>query len=95
MEICGEYFKSTSDKDIFEYFHTHYAHFFPRLRDRSLFMRQAANLWGVKAAIPQRLTQVSGQADDSVQMIDTLPLPVCSLTRAPRDRCFQLEADYG
>ncbi len=95
MEICGEYFKLGSDKDIFEYFRTHYAHFFPRLTDRSLFVRQAANLWGVKAAIQQCLTLISGQADDPVQMIDTLPLPVCSLTRAPRDRCFPGEADYG
>jgi hypothetical protein len=85
----------TSDKDIFAYFRTHYTRFFPRLRDRSLFVRQAANLWGMKAAIPQRLTQVSGQADDPVQMIDTLPLPVCTSTRASRDRCFQPEADYG
>jgi len=95
MEICGEYFKLSSDKDIFQYFRTHYAHFFPRLRDRSLLVRQAANLWAVKAAIQQRLVQVSGQADDPVQVIDTLPLPVCTYTRAIRDRCFKPEADYG
>lgn len=95
MEICGEYFKLGCDKDLFQYFRSHYAHFFPNLSDRSLFVRQAANLWGVKAAIQKRLTQVSGQADDPVQMIDTLALPVCGLTRAPRDRCFKPDADYG
>lgn len=58
-------------------------------------MRQAANLWQVKAAIQQRLTIVSGQASDPVQVIDTLPLPVCGYTRAPRDRCFKPDADYG
>jgi len=95
MEICGEYFKLGSDKDIFQYFRAHYAHFFPHLCDRSLFVRQAANLWGVKTAIQKRLTQVSGHAYDPVQVIDTLPLPVCGLTRAPRDRCFKPDADYG
>jgi hypothetical protein len=95
MEICGEYFKLGSDKDIFAYFRQHYAHFFPRLSDRSLFVRQAANLWAVKAAMQQRLTQVSGQAQDPVQIIDTLPLPVCGYTRSARDRCFQPDADYG
>jgi len=76
MEICGEYFKLTSDKDIFQYFRQHYAHVFPRLGDCSLFVRQAANLWAMKAAIQRRLTQVSGQATDPVPVIDTLPLPV-------------------
>jgi DDE family transposase len=95
MEICGEYFKFSTDKDLFAYFRTHYAPFFPQLADRTLFVRQAANLWQVKAAIPQRLTQVSGQAADPVQSIDTLPLPVCGYTRSGRDRCFKPLADYG
>jgi hypothetical protein len=95
MEICGEYFKCATDQDIFDYFHAHYRHFFPRRSDRTLCVRLAANLWQVKAAMQQRLTIVSGQADDPVQVIDTLPVPVCGYTRAPRDRCFKPEADYG
>lgn len=54
MEICGEYFKLGCDKDLFAYFHTHYRHFFPKLADRSMFVRQAANLWQIKAAIQKR-----------------------------------------
>jgi len=95
MEICGEYFKLNGDKDIFAYFRAHYAHFFPKLTDRTLFARQAANLWQVKAMIQQRLVWVSEHYFDPVQVIDTLPLPVCVLTRARRDRCFEQEADYG
>ena len=95
MEICGEYFKIECEKDLFAYFHQHYLHFFPKLSDRTLFARQAANLWQVKAAIQKRLAYVSGQAQDPVQAIDTFPLPVCVLTRAIRDRCFETQADYG
>jgi hypothetical protein len=95
MEICGEYFKLATDKDLFAYFRTHYAHFFPHLRERTLFVRQAANLWHVKTLIQQRLTVVSGQATTRVQIIDTLPLPVCGYTRSGRDRCFRTLADYG
>ncbi len=95
VEICGEYFKLECDKDLFAYFHTHYLHFFPKLTDRSLFVRQAANLWQIKAAIQKRLVLVSGQANDPVQVIDTLPLPICVLTRAARDRCCKPEADFG
>lgn len=58
-------------------------------------MRQAATWWQVKAAIQHRLTQVSGQANEAVQIIDTLPLPVCGYTRSGRDRCFKAVAAYG
>ena len=42
MEICGAYFKLHQDKDLFDYFHSHYRHFFPNLKDRTSFVRQAA-----------------------------------------------------
>jgi hypothetical protein len=45
--------------------------------------------------IHRRITQISGQAADCVQVIDTLPLPVCTYMRSQRDRCFKSEADYG
>lgn len=95
IEICAEYFKCATDQDLYDYFQAHYRAWFPNLTDRTQFVRQAANLWQVKAAIQQCLTVVSGQAADPVQVIDTLPVPVCGCTRAPRDRCFKLPADYG
>jgi hypothetical protein len=95
MEICGEFFKLHKERDLFAYFHQHYRHFFPNLTDRSRFVRQAADLWQVKAAIQKRLVEVSQQAQAPIQPIDTLPLPVCTYTRAQRDKCFKFRADYG
>ena len=95
IEICGEYFKLHKDCDLYDYFAAHYRDFFPRLPNRSLFVRQAADLWHVKTAIWQLLVGRSGQGTSPVQVIDTLPLPVCTYTRAPRDRCFKTVADYG
>ncbi len=95
MEICGEFFKLHKDRDLFAYFHHHYRHFFPHLRDRTRFVRQAADLWQVKAAIQKGLVEVSQQAKAGIQPLDTLPLPVCTYTRAPRDRCFKRQAGYG
>lgn len=95
IEICGEYFGLSKDEAIFHYFQAHYQSFFPHLQERTAFVRQAANLWNIKAQIQQRLTQISGQAADTVQIIDTLPLPVCTYTRSGRDRCFKPAADYG
>jgi hypothetical protein len=95
MEICGEYFKLHQDRDLYDYFATHYRHFFPRLPNRSLFVRQAANLWQVKTAIWHLIVERSGQGTSPVQVIDTMPLPVCTYTRSGRDRCFKTFADYG
>jgi hypothetical protein len=91
----GGFAPALTDEEIFDYFQSHYQADFPHLRDRTLFVRQAANLWQVKAALQQLLVIHSGQADDPVQAIDTLPLPVCVFTRAARHRCLKPHADYG
>jgi len=96
MVLCGEFFKLARDTDLFAYFRAHYRAFFPALTERTLFVRQAANLWQLQAALQRRLVQVSQQATDPVQVIDTLPLPVCTYTRGGRrDHCFPGQADYG
>ena len=71
MEICGADFKLHPDKDLFEYFHSHYQHFFPALSARPAFVRQAAKLWQVKTAIWQLIVEHSGQAAMALQVIDT------------------------
>ena len=95
MEICGEMFKLDKDKDLFTYFVSHYAAWFPKLHERSGFVRQAAALWWIKTLIQKRIVQEHHAHLDAVQAIDTLPLPVCVYTRSARDRCFMGEADYG
>jgi hypothetical protein len=96
MVICGEFFKLPHDTDLFAYFRAHYAHFFPVLTNRTLFVRQAANLWQLQAAIQRRLVRLSCHATDPVQVIDTIPLPVCTYSRGGRrDHCFPGQADYG
>jgi hypothetical protein len=95
VAICGECFGLNKDEAIYDHFHSYYRHFFPKLPERSLFVRQAANLWQVKMRIQQKLVSRSGQDQEAVQVIDTLPMPMCVLTRARRDRCFKPDADYG
>jgi len=95
MEICGEYFKLSTDKDLFNYFKAHYGDWFPNLKERTLFVRQAANLWQFKALIQQPLANSREQLFADVQVIDTLPVPVCQWVRGRRDKCFPTLADYG
>ncbi len=86
IEICGEFFKHSTDKDIFNYFKAHYQDWFPNLKDRTLFVRQAANLWQFKALIQQQIVNVAEQLFAPIQVIDTLPLPVCASARGLRDK---------
>jgi hypothetical protein len=95
IEICGEFFKHSTDKDLFNYFKAHYQDWFPNLKDRTLFVRQAANLWQVKALIQQQIVREADQLFANLQVIDTIPLPVCQWVRGIRDKCFTSQADYG
>jgi len=95
MEVCGELWKMNTDKDLFAHFKTHYQSWFPQLRERSRFVRQAAALWQVKAHIQRVLVLQSGALEDAVQSIDTLPVSVCANARRFVDRCFKGQADSG
>lgn len=95
LEVCGECFGLHTDVEIYSYFANHYRHFFPRLSERSLFVRQAANLWLVKMRIQQALVSRFRQDKEETQMIDTLPLPVCEYARRWKGRCFKNEAQFG
>ena len=95
MEICGEYFRLWTDKGIFSYFRDNSGHFFPRLTNRTLFVRQAANLWQISELIQQRIVEGGGQRTANWQVIDTLPVPICRTSRAKRSGFRAFETDYG
>jgi len=99
LVIVGEYLGLERDKAIFEYFYKHYRDWFPGLRDRTLLVRQWANLWVVEQLLWQKLV-VDSEADQATfQVIDTLPIPLCCLKRYKRRRIFSqdvlVEPDVG
>ena len=55
MEIVGEFLGKDCDKTIWEYFKGHWMHFFPKIPNRSNFVRQAANLHVVKRMLQEDL----------------------------------------
>src|SRR5262245_16225100 len=94
--MCGEFFKLSKATALFAYFRAHYRSCFPALMDRTRFVRPAANLWHLQAALQRGVSPVSRHATDPVQVIDTLPLPVCPSTRGGRrDHCFPGQAADG
>lgn len=53
MEVVGEFLGIDTDKGIHGYFKRHWAELFPRIPDRSAFLRQSANLWSYKQQLHQ------------------------------------------
>jgi hypothetical protein len=96
LEIAGEYLGRDKDTDIFSFFRHYHRREFPALAqvDRTTFVRQAANLWQVKQRLWQRLVSRLTELD-WLWLVDSLPLPVCQLARAPWCRRFECSATYG
>lgn len=95
IEIVGEFLGQDCDKSIWEYFKSHWLHFFPRIPDRSNFVRQAANLHIIKRMLQERLATALGALGDSLHMVDGLPMPVCKFVRAYFSKTFKGRAAYG
>src|SRR3954451_19241094 len=57
VETVGESLGLDTDRGLHAHFRRHFGHPFPRLREirRTTFVRQAANLWGVKQALWRHL----------------------------------------
>jgi hypothetical protein len=95
METVGEFLGIDTDKGIWSYFKTHWFNLFPKLSDRSSFVRQAANLHVIKRIIQERLAKNLGAFADNLHLIDGFPMPVCRFARAHFSRIFKGDAAYG
>jgi hypothetical protein len=96
IEAVGEFLGLDTDRALHAYFRRHFGHLFPGLRavHRTTFLRQAANLWAVKAALWQHLAAATGH-DAALVLVDSLPVPVCRFARAHRCRSFAGLAAFG
>lgn len=95
MEIVGESLGMDCDKAIHRYFRDHWRHLFPRLGDRTTFLRQAANLWRVKQQIREDLLKRLLPLGSLVSITDGFPMPVCGFRRAYFSSIFKGCATYG
>ena len=95
MEIVGEFLGIETDKGIWCYFRAHWLDFFPRIKSRTTFSRQASNLWRYKQQLQKFLAQNLGGIEDSIHIVDGFPMPLCHYQRAKNCRLFTGEADFG
>jgi Transposase DDE domain len=96
IECVGEFLGIDTDKGLYEHFRRYYQGWFPALGriHRTTFVRQAANLWAVKAQLRQQLLgQVS--FDPQVSILDSFPMPVCRFGRAYRCQRLAELATFG
>jgi Transposase DDE domain len=96
IEVVGEYLGLDQDRALYAYFRRHHGALFPALArvDRTTFVRQAANLWRVKARLWQHLLDQIPY-DPRLSLVDSFPVPVCRFGRAPRCRRFRGQAAFG
>jgi hypothetical protein len=96
MEVVGQYLGLSQDKALFDYFRTHYSHFFPALSQlhRTTFTRQAANLWKVKERVWLYFVEQTAH-DPCLAYVDSFPMPVCRFARAPECKRFRELASFG
>lgn len=95
MEVVGEFLGFETDKGIWSYFKGNWSKFFPNIRSRTTFSRQAANLWQYKQQLQHLLAKKLGGFDDSIHLIDGFPIPLCHYQRASNCRLFMENADFG
>jgi hypothetical protein len=96
IEVVGEFLGLDQDTAMVASFRRHHAKLFPALATvhRPTFVRQAANLWGIKERVWQ-LVLAPVPHDPAVSLVERFPVPVCRCARAYRCRLFQGEAACG
>lgn len=95
MEVVGEFLGKDADKSIWEYFRSHWSHFFPKIPDRTTFTRQAANLHALKQILQEKIAGELGAFSDDLHIVDGLPMPTCKFARAHFSRIFKEYGAYG
>ena len=88
LEIVGECLGHHRDSDIWRYFHTHWHAWFPGLKGRTTFTRQAANLWQYKQLLHQQLLPELAAWQGDLYRVDGFPMPVCGFKRAAQAKTF-------
>ena len=94
MEIVGEFLGRGSDKEIYDYFRTHWLLWFPGIGCRTAFTRQSANLWNIKMQFQTEMARRISP-DNDLFLFDGLPLPTCNPKRVNRRNPFYGIGGFG
>ena len=91
LEVVGHYLGYGTQKPLYEQLPDRFGTWFPGLKDRVAFTRQSANLWQVKAGLHQHIVTPLAGDRAPLQIIDTLPVPICKVARRFQRRIFRTQ----
>jgi len=94
MEIVGEFLGRGSDKEIYDYFRTHWLSWFPKIGCRTAFTRQLANLWSVKMQFQKEMVHRIAP-DNALFLFDGIPIPTCDPKRVSYRNQFYGTGGFG
>ena len=92
IELVGHYLGYSTQKQLYEQMHDRWAPWFPAFNDRVAFVRQCANLWHVKAWMHHHIVQLLAGHQARLQVIDTVPVPICKVARRFQRRIFRKQS---
>jgi hypothetical protein len=92
LEVVGHYLGYTTQKQLVERMQERFGAWFPGFRDRSAFTRQSAHLWQVKTWMHQQIVDHLGGHQAPLQVIDTMPVPICKVARRFQRRIFRTQS---
>jgi Transposase DDE domain len=96
IECVGEFLGIDTDKGLYEHFRRHWGDWVPALGrvHRTTLVRQAANLWSVKAQLHRHLLD-HVDFDPAAWLVDSVAVPICRFARADRCRRLRELAAWG
>jgi hypothetical protein len=71
-----------SERGVVRYMQKHGRHWFPTMLQRSAFNERVRKLWRVFIALQQYFAKNLGSPQALYEVVDTVPLPACSLSQA-------------
>lgn len=95
IQIVGEFLGMDSDQAIWEYFKANWNHFFPKIGDRTRFVKQAGNLGYWITKMHKACSAELSALTDQTHITDGFPIPICNFKRAHFSKIFKGEAGYG
>lgn len=95
ISIVGEAITVDSEKAWFYFVKKNFKDLFPNICDRTRFNRTKRNLYLVIKEIQKYFSRLPKFENDSIRIIDSMPIPVCKFARAYFSKCFNDISSYG
>ncbi len=83
LSLTSEALKIDSENNLFEILHNNYASFFPNLIHRTQYNRRRKKLFPYLNLVREKIIYEI-EADNSSNIVDSMPLPICKFVRANR-----------